>query len=228
MTNYLHKNYSIYLFETPKETIDQNRSMLNDFLQFIKSQKVKPPFKFSYVGKIDALFSELSLLDNILIDFHGHSLTSDKEEQFFEFLKLKENESLKRLFSKLNNPKIQASEANTEMRKIASLIKALISESDFILLDSPEVELSLNAQEIFFDALKIHVETYDKNVLVSTFNKEFIYKYISYVVSRNAQSEFVISNLNYHDSFKFEREKFYKIKTNENVLKIKLPLKKPA
>lgn len=188
------KNYAKFLFL--KDPNYDHASYLSEFIAFIKSQKIPFPFSFSYVGGETNLMPNLTLNENILMNYSPHSLTTDKEHQFQEFLNLKENYYIKKLYDKLSEKHLAAHLAQPEMKKIASLIKALTTESEYIFLENPEKDLSENIRILFSKALDTHLEKNQINAFIYSSNSELWVSQCSHSVSRNKYFQFHIESIN--------------------------------
>ncbi len=193
MNNLIHKkNYATFLFKADKTQYCS--SFLAEFLAFIKSQKISLPFTFSYVGDETNLLPEISLNENIMIDFSTNSLTNEKINQFEEYLNLTQNFYVNKLYEKLTERDVKTSEATPEMKKIASLIKALTRDSEYIFLENPEKDLSENIRILFYKALQTHLENKQINAFIYTQNEEMWLPDCAFTVSRNKYFQFHIES----------------------------------
>lgn len=188
-----NKNYAKFLFL--KDPNCDHSSHLSEFIAFIKSQKISSPFTFAYVGDQTNLMPNLTLNENILMNFSPRSLTTGKENQFEEYLDLKQNSYIKKLYGKLTDKNLIAQSAPLEMRKIASLIKALTADSEYIFLENPEKELSENVRILFTKALNTHLELNEINAFIYTSNPELWKPHCSHTVSRNNYFQFHIESI---------------------------------
>lgn len=201
------EKFEIYLFDT-KENATYS-SMLNEFMAFLKFNKASVPYKFSYVDKGPNLISEMTINQNILIDFNADSLTESKDAQFHEFLKDSKNYYLSELYNKLEIPTELPKFANAQMKKIASLIKALLKEGEFIFLESPEEDLSPEALTLFVGALKSQINTKKQNIFIYSENTDFWYSQCHKKVERNPDFSFKTELLTHSILPASERESFY-------------------
>ena len=194
MDKFVHdKNYAKFLFL--KDPNCEHSSYLSEFISFIKSQKIMSPFVFSYVGDETNLLPALTLNENILMNFSPRSLTTEKDNQFEEFLSHKENYYIKKLYDKLGEREVLASVASPEMKKLTSLIKALTTESEYIFLENPEKDLSENIRILFSKALDIHLEQYEINAFIYSSNQEMWKSHCSHSVYRNKYFQFQIESI---------------------------------
>ena len=187
------KNYATFLFT--KDPEHYRSSWLSEFIAFIKAQHITLPFTFSYVGDETNLVPNLTLLENILMDFSPHSLTNEKLNQFEEFLNQKHNIYVKKLYDKLTERDTPAVLATFEMKKLASLIKALISDSEYLFLENPEKHLNENIRILFHKALEVNLEFKQINAFIYADNPEIWKEWCSFTVSRNKHFQFHIESI---------------------------------
>ena len=202
------ENFEIYLFTY--EHLDLGPSKLNEFLSFLKYHKVPQPFKFSFVSKVASLIPEMTLNQNILIDFSPNSLTESKEIQFQEFLKDPKNRTLEELYNTIALPHEMPSQSNAQVKKVCSLIKSLLYEGQFLFIEEPEVDLGPETLKLFTAALREHARQRKMNIFV--FSKDLsLWTPLSHkIVERKKDYSFIDSPV--INSYKWEEERadFYK------------------
>lgn len=221
------ESFEIYLFTD--NTIENNYSKLNEFLSFLKFNKVNLPYKFSYVSRGDGLIPELSLNENILMDFSPDSLTAARELQFQEFLKEQPSRDLEKLYQKLATPHELPAHSDAQMKKLTSLIKSLIVEGQFIFLEEPEKDLDQECISLFISALKEHIARHKQNVFIYSSNLSLWAPHVHQQVTRKKDFSFAVEEVKHRPSWANEREKFYasaKKESNNNGLKFNLPTNK--
>jgi hypothetical protein len=199
--------FEIYLFNLPNEMMSSSK--LNEFLSFLKFQKVNMPYKFSFVAAQASLITEMTLNQNILIDFSPDSLTESKDVQFQDFLKQQKNRSLENLYHTLELPHEYPQQSNAQMKKVCSLIKSLLSEGNFIFLEEPEVDLSLDTLEFFINALKEHIKDHPINVFIFSNNIPLWMPHTHKLVERAKDFSFTVSPVSNNYLWDEERDQFY-------------------
>ncbi|MBC7714212.1 MAG: hypothetical protein H7177_12785 [Rhizobacter sp.] len=217
-------NFEIYLFNYPNETMSSSK--LNEFLSFLKFHKVSMPYKFSFVSTSAGLIPEMTLDQNILMDFSPNSLTESKEVQFQDFLKEQKNRSLEGLYNLIELPHELPGQSNAQMKKVCSLIKSLLSEGQFIFLEEPEVDLEAATLELFISALKQHIKDHQVNVFVYSKNLPMWMSHSHKMVERTRDFSFTVSPVSRNYLWDEEREQFYAPSSEEkstNGLKFTLP-----
>lgn len=208
MTNInFEDNFEIYLFTD--NALEDNYSKLNEFLSFLKFNKVNLPYKFSYVGRGDGLIPEMTLNDNILMDFSPDSLTAAREFQFQDFLRNQPNRGLEKLYQKLAFPHELPLHADAQMKRIASLIKALIFEGQFIFLEEPEKDLDPESIALFIGALKDHMALHKQNVFIFSTDLNLWMPHIQKHVKREKDFSFCTEKIAENWKWKKEREQFF-------------------
>lgn len=208
------ESFEIYLFtETGPET---NFSKLNEFLSFLKYNKVNLPYKFSYVGHGDGLIPDLTLNENILMNFSPNSLTAAREFQFQDFLKDQPNRDLEKLYQKIGSPHQLPAQSDAQMKKISSLIKSLIFEGQFIFLESPEKDLDHECIALFISSLKDHMARHKQNVFISSNRLNLWMPHVNFHVKREIDYSFSAEKISKDWIWSKEKNRFYaRIKKEE-------------
>lgn len=200
--------FEIYLFTDPDETL--GTSKLGEFLSFLKYNKINLPYKFTYVSAMASLIPELTMIQNILIDFSPDSLTESKDIQFQDFLKSQPNRALEELYHKLELPNEFPNQANAQMKKLCTLIKSLLYEGQFIFLDEPELDLDKDILELFKKALKEQVINNQMNVFIYSKESNLWRNETHNTVERLKDYSFHVTTLPGLGDWKKERDLFFK------------------
>lgn len=208
------ETFEIYLF-TDNE-LENNFSKLNEFLSFLKFNKVNLPYKFSYVGRGDSLIPEMTLNENIIMDFSPDSLTEAREFQFQEFLKQQPNRYLEKLYQKLAFLHESPNHSDAQMKRIALLIKSLIFEGQFIFLEEPEKDLDQECTDLFISALRDHISRSKQNVFIYSSQLDLWTPHVHQHVKREKDFSFSTEKVTRSWMWKKEREFFFKAMTKEN------------
>lgn len=208
------ENFEIYLFT--ENGLEDKFSKLNEFLSYLKYNKVNLPYKFSYVGRGDGLIPELTLNENILMDFSADSLTAAREFQFQEFLKEESNRDLEKLYQKLAYPHELPSHADAQMRKITSLIKSLIFEGQFIFLEEPEKDLEPESISLFISAMKDQIARKKQNVFIFSTHLNLWMPHVHTHVKREKNYSFTTEKISKNWNWQKERDDFYNSPEEKN------------
>lgn len=221
----------IYLFRS-KPAHSLAGSCLNEFLSYLKFYRVMGPYKFSFVGKNGNLIPELTLKQNLLIDYTSESLTEEKEAHFRENLKTKPNLQLEALYNHISNLNDLPKNSTPEEIKLVSLLKALLSDAPYLFLENPEADLSENTFKIFQEALFNQIRLTEQNVFIITKRERSWSKYVTKIVGRNKDFTFKTENSDPILDFTVEKLKFYKLNqeemANQPSIKFQFPMKKSA
>lgn len=208
------ESFEIYLFTDTRG--ENNFSKLNEFLSFLKYNRANLPYKFSYVSRGDGLIPELTLNENILMDFSPNSLTAKREFQFQEFLKEQPNRDLENLYQKISIPHALPAHCDAQMKKISSLIKSLISECQFIFLEEPEKDLDEESVSLFISSLKDHVARHKQNVFIFSHHLSLWMPYAHLHVKREKDYSFSTEKINKNWVWNKEKDQFYAPIKNED------------
>jgi ABC-type lipoprotein export system ATPase subunit len=188
------------------------------------------PYKFSYVGKQGNLIPELTLKQNLLLDYTGESLSEEKEVHFKKNLKELPNVQMETIYNMIIALSEFPKNATSEEIKLISLLKALLSNSPYIFLECPEEELSEKSFHKFQEALFNQIQTSKQTVFLITKKENNWSKYISKIITRNKDLTFNTESFDPKVEFLLEKKAFYdtysKEKANQSVLRFKIPKKK--
>jgi hypothetical protein len=201
------ENFEIYLFTY--DNMDLGPSKLNEFLSFLKFHKVSLPFKFSFVSKEASLIPEMTLSENILIDFSPNSLTESKEVQFQEFLKDPKHRALEELYHTIALPHELPGQSDAQMKKVCSLIKSLLYEGQFVFFEEPEIDLGPETLKLFTAALREHAKNRQMNIFIYSKDLPLWTPQSHKMVERKKDFSFQVSPVSRNFIWKEERASFY-------------------
>jgi len=206
----------MYLFTT--DAFENKFSKLNEFISFLKFNRVNLPYKFSYVSHDDCLIPEITLNENILMNFSPNSLTAGREFQFQEFLRERPNRELENLYKKISIPHELPVNSDAQMRKISALIKSLIFEGQFIFLESPENDLDQESIALFISILKDHISRHKQNVFIYSDDLNLWKPHVHQQVKREKDYRFSTQKIVNNASRELEKNQFYARIKNKNSL----------
>ena len=201
------ESFEIYLFTY--DQVDLGPSKLNEFLSFLKFHKVALPFKFSFVSKEASLIPEMTLNQNILIDFSPNSLTESKEVQFQEFLKDPKNHALEELYNTIALPHEMPGQSDAQMKKVCSLIKSLLYEGQFVFFEEPEIDLGPETLKLFTTALREHAKCNQMNIFIFSKNLDLWTPESHKIVERKKDFSFHVSPVSRNYQWNEERANFF-------------------
>lgn len=172
----------------------QRRCQLKNFLHFLHSYGIKRPIRFAYVEGNAPLLNNLTLRENIYLDSLPHSLTQSKDFQLKSHLEKMGNEYLLKLFHKIGSLDCYPTEVDQQTRKIAALIKALMQNPDYLLLEKPEHDLDQEHLLLFVKAMEFQTIGQGLVVLISSPQEKFWQQHISKTVTRGPKQEFLVDS----------------------------------
>lgn len=165
------------------------------------------------------------------MDFSPDSLTAAREFQFQEFLGAQPNRALELLYQKIALPHELPTNSDAQMRKVASLIKSLVFEGQFIFLEEPEKDLDPESLALFISAMKDHIDRYKQNVFIFSTHLDLWMPHIHQHVTREKNYSFTTTKIDKNWEWKKEREKFFrpeKVNHNDHDLHFTFPKKSPS
>ena len=189
--------------------MDLGPSKLNEFLSFLKFHKVSLPFKFSFVSKEASLIPEMTLNENILIDFSPNSLTESKEVQFQEFLKDPKHRALEELYHTSALPHDLPGQSDAQMKKVCSLIKSLLYEGQFVFFEEPEIDLNPETLKLFTAALREHAKNRQMNIFIFSKDLPLWTPQSHKMVQRKTDYSFQVTPVSRNFMWDQERTNFY-------------------
>jgi hypothetical protein len=209
--NIISAKSEIYLFKM-MEGKKTSQFAITDFLAYLKFIRHPDANKFSFVGSDANFIKDLTLIQNILLDYSSPSLTEEKEAHFKNLMKWQPNFHMEALFSNITSINELPFKASLEELKLASLIKAFLSDRPFLFLENPEKHLSEKSLMQFKEALKYQVENYpEKNIFIKSETDSIWSSLITKTVYRNFDYSFHTES-NAIESAKFSPYRFKRIK----------------
>lgn len=218
----LHERSEIYLFEWPKlyygnlphsvkkDLIDTHAGpKVHEFLSFLKYFKIPKPYKFATITSENNLINTLTLKENILMKLNCESLTNSKDREFEEIMESFHNPYLPPILELFTEGNLRSEEASKEANKTAQLLSALLSDVQFIFMESPEKDLSFKMFSHFLKAIKFHCHQKNVNIFISSANPELWTDEAQYYIQRDDQLGFSISEIS-------KKKNLAPLKTNDN------------
>jgi ABC-type lipoprotein export system ATPase subunit len=179
--------HKIYLFDS----IEQSNP-LKEFLYFLKYNQVSP-IHFSYSSDTDTLHTDLSVTENFTLDAIPRSLIRDNENNLVTFLSELENPYLKDLVFHIGDLKRNIKELTYEQLKITSIAKAILSPSTYILLDSPDKNLSAEILALVKECLSFENQKNNRSILLRSHRKILWPDIITNIVTKNESHQYIVT-----------------------------------
>lgn len=186
------KKMDIFYFPTLKKV---GQGQLKNFIHFLNFFGIKKPIRFAYIEEEGSLLNNLSLRENIYLDSIPSSVSAAKGFSLEEELSKTGNEALLELFSKITLLDELPQNVDEQSRKLTSLIKGLLKESDFLFLESPEKNLHFENLNLFKKALEFQTSTQGQTILIASPDELTWESFINKKVSRGPSKEFIISSI---------------------------------
>lgn len=209
LKNRFQERSEIYLFEWPKHAYGNlpntvNKDFIdhfsgpkvNEFISFLKYFKIPKPYKFTTISSDHNLIAGMTLKENILMNLNTDSLTAGKELEFEELIAFKTNPYLKDIIEHFTEAELLPKEASKEAIKSAQLLGAILSDTQFIFMESPEKDLSFKNFSMFLKALKHHCSVKNVNIFISSANPELWTNEAHFFIQRDDQLGFSITEIN--------------------------------
>lgn len=166
------------------------RTPLRDYINFLKSVRVKPPYQFNFVDQSGSLIPSMTLEENILLDLPDQTFT--KTLSLKAIIKKYNNPAVRSLFQELENLSALPDQVSPEEKKLAAIIKALIRKSEFIFLDEPLKHLRPSQQTLLEQAITYEANKNKRTFIIHSISMKSWEKTINKVLTRNEKQEFVL------------------------------------
>jgi hypothetical protein len=189
-SNTLQQSDIIFFKSDPEK---YTSSQLKNFIHFLNSNGIKRPYKFSHIEGEGALIPTLSIRENIHLDSVPNQLSTSKDIHLSKLLEKTGNAYLIKMFNfipELDNFPEQVCERT---RKLASLIKGMIQEADYLFLEKPELCLNNEHLELFIKAIHYQSRTLGQIIFVHSKDEKFWQTHINKIVTRGEKNEFLVT-----------------------------------
>jgi ABC-type sugar transport system ATPase subunit len=160
---------NICLFD---DTDRQSSNPLKDFIFYLKSTGITGLIDFAYSNYLDSLHPKISIKDNLILDAIPKSLIKDNLNNFKQVVSEVKNPYLQNLIHGIGDINTNIKDASPETIKLTSLVKALLSEHEYIFLVNPNEYLSDKYIKVVKSCIKYEVENNLKTVFIKADVKE--------------------------------------------------------
>lgn len=182
--------HRIYLFEP--NSISKQSNTLKEFIYFLKYVGITN-IDFSFSSRKDSLHSGLSIKENFTLDSIPTSLIKDSDNNVLDFLTQLENPYLKELIKLLGDLDRKISDLSDSEITLTSVVKAVLSISDYIFLDRPEANLSKATLNLVKNCMNFEAIERDRAVLIKSSRRVFWPDIVTNIVSKNDKYEFIVT-----------------------------------
>jgi hypothetical protein len=169
------------------------KNSLKEFIYYLRYTGVKGVIDFAYSSDMDTIHPALSIKDNFILDSVPTSLIKNKEDNFRSRLGEIENKSLVNLISTLEPIERKADELNLEQIKLASILKSLLAQTDYIFLECPDQNLSMDNLKKVKECLEFEVKNNNRKVFIKPYNKDAWIDLATDIVTKNNKQEYIKS-----------------------------------
>lgn len=182
------KHKQIYLFDTLQATCKQNS--LKEFIYFLRFNGVKGIIDFSYAAAQETIHPTLSIKDNFILDSVPTSLIKNKEDNLNERISKLNNKLLIELINKLGAIDRKADQLTKEEQKLSSIVKALLSSSEYVFLEMPESGLGPFTLKKLKECLLFEVETNERTIFIHAKNNNSWLDITSEIVTKQKNGKY--------------------------------------
>jgi hypothetical protein len=182
----------VYLFD---DSINEKKfkNSLKEFIYYIRFTGIKGVIDFAYSSNMDTIHPSLSIKDNFILDSVPTSLIKNKEDNFRYRLKEIENKPLVNLITTLEPIERKASELDLEQIKLASILKSLLAQTDYVFLECPDENLSIENLNKIKECLEYEVKINNRKVFIKPYNNDAWIDLATDIVTKNQKQEYVKS-----------------------------------
>ncbi len=193
MNNVTKLNFNkIYLFDDICNEVKFSNS-LKEFIYYLRFTGVKGIIDFSYASHKDSIHPNLSLKDNFILDSVPTSLIKDKDDNLRSRIDQLSNKKLVKLITDLESIDRKADDLSDEECKIASIVKSLLSHTEYIFLETPDENLSFEKLNIIKDCLLYEVEHNYRTIFLKPKNNDMWLDVATDIIVKNEKQEYTKS-----------------------------------
>lgn len=180
----------IFLFES--ECPKRGRlNVLKEFIYFLKFNGKRGKIDFSFSGNEESAHSALTIKDNYILDSVPTSLIKDKEDNFMETAQGLANEHLKLLIQETEELDRLISELETSEKKLVSIVKSILSTSEYLFLDAPDEGISQKVLEMVKSAIIFEVDNNNRKIFIKPGAKEKWLDLATHIITKNEKNQYV-------------------------------------
>lgn len=190
MTKVKHLNFQqILLFDL----YDQKRSSnaLKEFMFYLKFSGKRGKINFALSSANENVHHHLSIKDNYILDSVPTSLIINKEDNFSQRVENLQNDYLKALVYETDCIDRLVKDISAQEKKLVSIVKALLSDSEYIFLDNPDFEQNIDIVNKVKNAIIYEVENYHRKVFLRSDKREIWLDISTDIVSRSENNQYI-------------------------------------
>tara|TARA_B100001971_G_scaffold111191_1_gene102209 strand:+ start:155053 stop:155697 length:645 start_codon:yes stop_codon:yes gene_type:complete len=190
MTEVKHLNFKqILLFDL----VDQNSrsNALKEFMFYLKYSGKRGKINFALSSSNENVHYHLTIKDNYILDSVPTSLIVDREDNFSRRVDNLQNPHLKELVYKTDCIERLVKDITPQEKKLVSVVKALLSDSEYIFLDNPDIGQDIEIVNIIKKAIIFEVENYHRKVFLKSDKREIWLDISTDIISRNENNKYI-------------------------------------
>jgi hypothetical protein len=184
-------NYEVLLFDIHSKRNPLNKTnALKEFLHYIKFNGNTGPISFSYASGSETIHPHKSIKENFILDAVSSSVIKNKEDNFREKMKVLRNQKINTLIESLEPIERNCSQYDTESIATISIVKAMLSESDFLFLVNPDEVKTPEVLNLIKECLRFEVETNGRRIFIMSSYPEKWLDLTTSIVQKNKYFQF--------------------------------------
>jgi ABC-type multidrug transport system ATPase subunit len=200
MTKLIEKS-DILLFNNVKSSDFEEPNGLKKFTNLIKFTTKKKTFKFSFSNGSGSLHKNITIRENLDLEAIPTSISLNDKLQTKEIIANISNPHLQKMISRICPLERLPAQLNPEEFKLASLVKGILSQTDYLFLDSPDRSLSATNLELVKKCLQYEANNRQRIIIISPINESHWIDIANKVITKSGFSYEIINNNLLTDEF---------------------------
>lgn len=184
----------ILIFKKIKEQNFEEPNGLKKFYGLIKYFKGKGNFKFAFSNGNGSLHKKITIRENLDLEAIPTSISLNTKIKTKDIINSIENEYLQKLIARVCPLERTTSQLNAEELKLASLIKGIISQTEYLFLDSPSKGLSETNLNVVKKCLLFEASIKGRIIIISDEDNAKWMDIANKVITKNNGSYEIVSN----------------------------------
>lgn len=164
---------------------------LKEFMYYLKYSGERGKINFALSSSFENVHAHLSIKDNYILDSVPTSLIINKDDNFSQRVEGLKNETLKELVYETHCiDRIVKNIPSTE-KKLVSIVKALLSDSEYIFLENPDCGQNISTVKKIKEAIMYEVQHCQRKVFLMSNKREVWLDISTDIVSRSDKNEYI-------------------------------------
>lgn len=145
---------------------DYMSNPLKDFMYYLRFRGKRGQIHFSLSSGLDSLHPNLSIGENFALDSISKSLVYNSEEHLHKRIHSIQNEFTVKLIKKLPEFQTKLSLLSNEEKALVSIVKSLLSKSEYLFVVNVEEHLSAENLKIVKEAIKYECIEFKRKIMI--------------------------------------------------------------